>query len=138
MLNRFMRAGMRVGFRARSVDRDSTTDAARVAAVEHAIDEVLGACETERAGLSRRIEDVKERAAFTAGNEGDEYLTRDTVDSALLDALDSELQRGESRLKDLSVSIGHFKFLKAALSTRFPRSAPLVDPLAAPPGKIVE
>jgi uncharacterized protein YggE len=121
MLNKLFTRG-RAGpqFQARSADRDAATDQARIAAVANAIDEALRAAEAEHAGLSRRMEEVTERAAIATGNDGDEYVTRDAADSATLDRLDRELANGEDRLKNLSVSIGHFKFLKAALLSRFP------------------
>ena len=121
MLNLFSRVRARGDFQARSADRDAGTDRGRVAAVANALDEALRAAEAEHAGLSRRIEEVVERAAIASGNEGDEYLTRDAVDSETLTRFEREMANGESRLKDLAESIAHFKFLKAALLSRFPQ-----------------
>jgi hypothetical protein len=119
MLNLFSRGRARAEFQARSADRDAGTDQARVAAVANALEEVLRAAEAEHAGLSRRIEEVAERAAIATGNDGDEYLTRDAAAIEALCRYDRELVNGENRLKDLTVAIGHFKFLKAALLSRF-------------------
>jgi hypothetical protein len=120
MLNLFSRGRARGEFQARSGDRDAATDRARVAAVAAALDQALQAAEAEHAGLSRRIEEVSERAAIATGNDGDEYLTRDAAVTETLGRFEREMANGESRLKDLAVSIGHFKFLKAALLSRFP------------------
>ncbi len=124
MLNLFSRGRARGEFQARSADRDANTDRARVAAVSAALDEALRAAEAEHAGLSRRIEEVSERAAIASGNEGDEYLTRDAADSETLTRFEREMANGENRLKDLTDAIGHFKFLKAALLSRFPQFKP--------------
>lgn len=124
MLNLFSRARSRSEFQARSADRDAGTDRARVAAVAGALEEALRAAEAEYAGLSRRIEEVVERAAIASGNEGDEYLTRDAAASETLARFDREMANGENRLKDLAEAIGHFKFLKAALLSRFPQFKP--------------
>jgi len=124
MLNLFSRGRARDEFQARSAERDANTDRARVAAVAGALDEALRAAEAEHAGLRRRIEEVVERASIASGNEGDEYLTRDAADSQTLARFEREMANGENRLKDLAEAIGHFKFLKAALLSRFPQLKP--------------
>ena len=120
MLKLFSRGRAGPEFKARSPERDAATDHARITAIANSIDEALRAAEAEHAGLSRRIEEVTERAAIAGGNDGEEYLTRDAVDRETLERFDRELVNGENRLKDLAVTIGHFKFLKTALLSRFP------------------
>jgi len=41
-----------------------------------------------------------------------------------LNALEAEMANGDSRLKELSTMIGHFKLLRTALSERFPDPGP--------------
>jgi hypothetical protein len=107
-------------FRARSPERDAETDRARIEAIIDAIEAALHAAEREQSGLNRRVEDVLARAAVTFGNGDDEYLEREALDNHHQDLFDKEIQNGQRRLKELSSSIAHFKFLKAAMLSRFP------------------
>ena len=107
-------------FRARSAERDAETDRERLDFVLSALDSALGNAEAEQAGLTRRVDDVLARAAVTFGNGDDEYLTREKLDSDHLDLFETEISNGQRRLRDLSVSISHFKFLKTAMLSRFP------------------
>ena len=45
---------------------------------------------------------------------------RRTQDNHYQSLLNTEIANGQRRLNDLAVAIGHFKFLKTALITRFP------------------
>jgi hypothetical protein len=107
-------------FRARSPERDAETDRTRIEAIIAAIEAALDAAEREQSGLNRRVEDVLARAAVTLGNGDDEYLEREALDNHHQDLFDKEIQNGQRRLKELSSSIAHFKFLKAAMLSRFP------------------
>jgi hypothetical protein len=107
-------------FRARSPERDAQTDQTRIEAIMDAIENALREAEREQAGLNRRVEDVLARAAVTFGNGDDEYLEREALDNHHQDLFDQEIQNGQRRLKELTSSIAHFKFLKAAMLSRFP------------------
>lgn len=107
-------------FRARSADRDAETDRSRVGSILQAIENALQAAESEQSGLSRRVEDVLARAAVTVGNGTDEYLEREPLDSFHQDLFGMEISNGQRRLKEISSSVTHFKFLKIALISRFP------------------
>ena len=107
-------------FRARSAERDSETDRARVNSVLTAIDEALRAAEDEHSGLSSRVDDVLARAAVTVGTATDEYVDREPQRSHHQDLFDAEIANGQRRLKELSTMIGHLKFMRAALLSRFP------------------
>jgi hypothetical protein len=107
-------------FKTRSLDRDILSDSEAVRAIAVAIDRSLQQTEAERTGLKRRIEDVIARAAIVGGNESDEHLERTKDRSEMLRDSDAEIRRGENRLATLDENIGHFKFLKAALRSRFP------------------
>ena len=63
---------------------------------------------------------VLARAAVTIGNGTDEYLEREALDSRHQDLFSAEIANGQRRLKELSEAITHFKFLKAAVLSRFP------------------
>ena len=107
-------------FKARSADRDAETDRSRVSSVLKAIEIALHASEQEQSGLSRRVEDVLARAAVTMGNGADEYLEREPLDSHHQDLFSAEISNGQRRLKELANEITHFKFMKAAVLSRFP------------------
>ena len=107
-------------FRARSPERDAETDAGRISAIMRSIDYALRGAETEQAGLNRRVDDVLSRAAITAGNGDDEYLTREKIDSDHLDLFEKDIENGQRRLRELDVSIEKYKTLKAAVQDCFP------------------
>ncbi len=111
-------------FKARSAERDAETDRLRVGSILLAIETSLTAAETEQSGLTRRVDDFLARAAVTLGNGTDEYLTREALDSAHQDLFDNEISNGQRRLRELAVTISHFKFLKAAMLSRFPDFKP--------------
>ncbi|WGS18307.1 MULTISPECIES: hypothetical protein [unclassified Bradyrhizobium] len=108
------------GFRARSPERDAETDRARIDSIMAAIEAALHAAESEQSGLSRRVDDVLARAAVTFGNGTDEYLEREELDNHHQDLFAAEIANGQRRLKELSAEIAHFKFMKAAVLSRFP------------------
>jgi hypothetical protein len=85
-----------------------------------AIESALDAAEQEQSGLNRRVEDVLARAAVTFGNGTDEYLEREALDNHHQDLFSAEISNGQRRLKELATEITHFKFLKAAMLSRFP------------------
>src|ERR1700736_170169 len=107
-------------FKARSAGRDTETDHARSASFFRSIEDALDGAKAEQAGLKSRIDDVLARAAVTLGDDSDEYLTRDPKDSHHQNLLGTEIANGQRRLNELEATIGHFKFLKTALITRFP------------------
>ena len=108
------------GFKARSADRDAETDRERIGSIVTAIETALHAAEREQSGLSRRVDDVLARAAVTIGNGTDEYLEREALDNYHQDLFDAEILNGQRRLKELATEIAHFKFMKAAVLSRFP------------------
>ena len=107
-------------FRARSAERDVGTDRARIESVLTALDGALRAAEDEHSGLSSRVDDVLARAAVTVGTATDEYLDREPHRSHHQNLFDAEIANGQRRLKELSTMIGHLKFMRAALLSRFP------------------
>ncbi len=118
MFQRLFRARGRRDFKARSSSRDSETDQTRIAAIGDAIDDALQAAEAEQAGLRRRLDDVLARASVTLGNGSDEYVTREPLDSHHQDLFGNDIVNAERRLQELSAHIGHFRFLRSALTTR--------------------
>jgi hypothetical protein len=111
-------------FKARSAERDAETDRSRIGSILTAIETALSAAEQEQLGLSRRVEDVLGRAAVTIGNASDEYLDREPLDSHHQDLFSIEISNGQRRLKELATTITHFRFMKAAMLSRFPDFKP--------------
>lgn len=124
MFRLFLRARVANFFKARSSGRDTDTDRARILSVFRPINDALEQTKAEHAGLRSRIDVVLARAAVTLGNDTDEYLTRDPQDNYYQGLLGTEIASGQRRLNDLELTIGHLRFLKAALMTRFPDFKP--------------
>jgi hypothetical protein len=108
------------GFKVRSPRRDGDTDRQRVDIVMNAIEEALHAAESEQKGLNQRVEEVLARAAVTVGNASDEYLDREPLDGHHQNLFSEEISNGQKRLQSLADAISHFKFLRAAVLSRFP------------------
>ncbi|KRR03116.1 hypothetical protein [Bradyrhizobium valentinum] len=117
---RFFTRPRAINFKARSPERDLEVDRLRAGAIFRAIEDALQAARAEHAGLTARVDEVLARAAITLGNGTDEYLTREAEDSRNQDTLGAEIANGQRRLSELTVSIGHYQFLRTALLTRFP------------------
>lgn len=111
-------------FKVRSAERDAETDRSRVSSILEAIEEAIRKAEQEQTGLNRRVEDVLARAAVTFGNGTDEYLERDPLDSHHQTLFSNEISNGQRRLRELATTVSHFKFLKAAVLSRFPDFKP--------------
>jgi hypothetical protein len=120
LINLFRRSRSDGPFRTRAPARDQDLDNQLVGQVASAIEEALQKVEAQRDGLKRRLDDVIARAAIVGGNDLDDFLTRDQARAELLAASDGEIARGQARLKTLDEQLSHFRFLKAALQTRFP------------------
>jgi hypothetical protein len=112
------------GFWPRSEERDAETDRDRLRSIVAAIENALHAAEIEKYGLSQRVNDALSRAAVTFGNGSDEYLEREPLDNHHQDLLATEISNGERRLKELTIAITHFEFLKAEVLSRFPSYKP--------------
>jgi hypothetical protein len=124
MIRQLFRSRSKGTFRARSPERDTSTDHDAVTSVAVAIDLALEKAEAERAGLKRRLDDVLSRAAIVGGNDPDDYLTRTEDRSKMLSDSDAEIRRGQARLANIEQNISHFKFLRTALQSRFPDVKP--------------
>jgi hypothetical protein len=107
-------------FKARSPDRDAATDRTRAAAILDSINQALSDATAEHTGLKTRLDDVLARAAVTIGNDTDEFLSRDAQDTRYQNILGLEIANGERRLNELEAAVRHYRFLKAALLSRFP------------------
>lgn len=124
ILELFSRRRARQFFRARSANRDAESDHARVELVSRSIAWSLQAARAEQAALVRRLEAVTARALVPLGNNADEHLTRDDLDTRRLGQLEQDMRQIERRLEQLADNIVHFEFLRTALMVRFPDFKP--------------
>lgn len=92
--------------------------------VAKAINEALKVSAAERNGLAQRVADALSRAAVTVGNDVDEYVDREAVNTANLNNLDAEIQSGQNRIRQLDHNISQFEALKSELVRRFPEGIP--------------
>jgi hypothetical protein len=87
-------------FRSNSRDRDA--DAARLDRIRDSIDEAQASARRELAGLERRVEAARQRAAFMPeaqdGNTGGN-----------LEEVERTILRGEARVKELKTQLGVFE-----------------------------
>ena len=120
MFDLSLRARVNHLFKARSADRDAEADFSRTEPVFLSIEKALKITEAEHSGLDTRMQDVLARGAISLGNATDEYLTREPADTIVQNQFDREIQIGQLRLEQLSLQINAFKFLRAALLSRFP------------------
>jgi len=95
--------------RFRSADRDTKSDAARIATIERALRSAIGEAETERSGLERRIADAKSQLAGLIGNEAFEYMDREDGDEDKLVAAERRLISAEKRIRALTTHLDHLK-----------------------------
>lgn len=116
----FLRSHGSTGFRARSAERDKGSDREIILPVKTSIDTALARVESEYSGLKARLENVTASATFVAGTETDGYLHRDERDADRLREYESEMQRAQARLQQLSDVMTHLKFIRASFKTRFP------------------
>jgi len=120
MFDLFLLARVNHLFKARTADRDAEADFSRTESVFLSIEKALKIAEAEHSGLDTRMQDVLARGAISLGNATDEYLTREPADTIVQNQFDREIQIGQLRLEQLSLQINAFKFLRAALLSRFP------------------
>lgn len=119
MMKKLFRSRSGHVFKVRSPERDRDTDNESVTSIGAAIDAAIRKAETERAGLRQRMDDVMSRAAIVAGNSVDDYLTRADDKSKMLQDSETEMRRGQERLKVLDRNIAHFEGLNTELRKHF-------------------
>jgi hypothetical protein len=120
MLRQLFRPGSIDGHPARSLAADADTDDDAVRSIAAAIDLVLKKTEAERADLARRLDNGLSQAVGIVGHDVDDSPTRIEDRPKMPKESDAEIRRAQERVRVVEQNISHFKFLKAALQTRFP------------------
>ena len=91
-------------FRLRSSARDESADARRLSSIERALLDAISDAETEKRGLSRRLERTRGRAAALLG---DEYQGRDEKSERMLVEEEHNLIAGQRRVRQLGAHLEH-------------------------------
>lgn len=92
---------MTLPVRFRSSDRDRDTDLDRLGPLYGQLEQALAAIERERAGLSRRLDEARTRAAALLGNEDGIYFEREPTDEARLVEAEAQMMAAFRRLEQL-------------------------------------
>lgn len=87
--------------RFRSSDRDRDTDLDRLGPLYRQLEQVLAGIERESAGLSRRLDEARTRAAALLGNEDGIYFEREPADEARLVEAEAQMMAAFRRLEQL-------------------------------------
>jgi hypothetical protein len=77
----------------------------------------------ERNALKERVDEARDRAAFVAGTDTDEYLARDGRDAAHLRAYEHEMMAGDRRVKELERQLEGLQAVSEAYERCFARFA---------------
>lgn len=107
-------------FRVRSAQRDRQTDRERINSVVNAIDAAIASAEKERSSLALRVDQARDLAAFAAGNESDEYLSREPEDTKRIVGYEQQLMAGYKRIEELDAHIAGLIAVREVCRSRLP------------------
>jgi hypothetical protein len=107
-------------FQVRSSQRDKQTDQERVSSVVRAIDAAVESAEKEKSALNIRVKNAQDLAALAAGNDSDEYLTREPKDTRRIAGYEQQLIAGHKRIQELNGHIGNLCAVREVCRIRFP------------------
>ena len=107
-------------FQVRSSQRDKQTDQERVSSVVRAIDAAVASAEKEKTALNIRVKDAQDLAALAAGNNSDEYLTREPKDTSRIARYEQQLIAGHKRIEELNSHIENLSAVREVCRNRFP------------------
>lgn len=110
-------------FKVRSAERDAQTDSERLGAISAAIDAAIAAIRNERDALRARVDAARDQAAFAAGTDYDEYLTRDARDTARINEYEQQMTGGEQRTQELERQLGGLAAIQEVFGRHFPAKA---------------
>ena len=94
-------------FRIRSSQRDSNSDASRIAAVEQSIRGAIAGAEAEKKGLGQRLSRYRTEASLAMGNSTYGNEDRDPEDEKLLSGIEAQMSEALARMKALDAHIEH-------------------------------
>ena len=94
------------GFQVRSAERDEQTDRERLRSVLRIIESAIASVQKEKATLQARVDTARDVAALSTGTAYDEYLTRETIDTARITEYEGHMLAGEKRIGELERQLG--------------------------------
>ena len=94
------------GFQVRSAERDEQTDRERLRSVSRTIESAIASVQKEKGTLQTRVDTARDLAALSAGTAYDEYLTRETIDTARITEYERQMLAGEKRIGELERQLG--------------------------------
>jgi hypothetical protein len=107
-------------FRVRASERDTQTDQERVSGVLRAINAAIASAEKERTALGLRVKDAQDLGGLAAGNNSDEYLTREPKDTRRIAGYEQQLIAGHKRVDELNTHIAGLNAVRETCLARFP------------------
>ena len=111
-------------FQVRSSQRDKQTDRERIGSVVKVIDAAIASAAKERSELALRVKDARDLAAFAAGNDSDEYLSRAPEDAKTLAGYEHQMIAGHTRIAELDSQIASLNAVRDACRAHFPDQGP--------------
>lgn len=106
-------------FKVRSGERDARTDGERLGSISVAIITAITAIQRERDALRARVADARDLAAFAAGTDYDEYLTREAKDEARIKEYEVQMELGEKRTQELDRQLGALTSVQELFNRHF-------------------
>lgn len=106
-------------FKVRSAERDAQTDSERLGSISAAVDAAVAAIRQERDALRARVDAARDQAAFAAGTDYDEYLTRDARDAARIKEYEQQMTTGEQRTQELERQLAGLSAIREVFSRHF-------------------
>lgn len=106
-------------FKVRSATRDAETDSERLGSISAAIEAAIASIRNERDALRARVDAARDQAAFAAGTDYDEYLTRDAKDAARIKEYEQQMASGQQRTQELERQLGGLDAIQEAFNQHF-------------------
>jgi hypothetical protein len=122
MIKLFSRSSAKAKFRTRSAERDVVGDRGLLSPIAAAIDHAIASLQSQKDGLTHRMDDALTRASITAGNDVYEHDTRDQIRTEALKGFEQEVANARKRLSVVDVHLTNLKFVRAVFLSRFPKS----------------
>jgi hypothetical protein len=99
-------------FQVRSAKRDEQADRERLGSISKVIESAVVSVRNEKEALRARVDAARDLASFSVGTEYDEYLTRDSKDTARIKEYEREMLAGEQRIEELQRQLGGLEALQ--------------------------
>lgn len=102
-------------FRSRSATRDKDTDAQRLSAIEREIRRAIENAQTEKKGLSARLEKARVYASVLMGNEESDYEERGAEGEDALSRAENDMISAGARIRQIEAQLAHLEHVLQVL-----------------------